>query len=71
MAQANKPTSSIQLVAFNQFVNQTKEKMALNLIYEFERVNSMPDTLSKALKLRELKTAINQFVKDHPSRIAN
>jgi hypothetical protein len=73
MAQENNPSSSIQLVAFNQFVNPSKEKIALNLIYELEKIHSMPDTagLSKALKLRELKSSISQFVKDHPPRVAN
>jgi len=69
MSQANESITSIKFAVLNPFVNQSKEKLALNLIYEYEKIQSMQNTagLSKALKLRELQSAISQFVKDYPN----
>jgi len=72
MPQANEPITSIKLVVFNQFVNQSKEKTAIDLIYEYEEIMSMPIAaeLSKGVRYLEWKDAMNQFVKDYPQRIS-
>lgn len=72
MSQANEPITSIKLVAFNQFMYQSKEKRAIDLIYEYEEIMSMPLTaeLSKGVRYLKWKDAMNQFVKDYPQRIS-
>lgn len=72
MSQANEPITSIKLVVFNQFVNQSKEKTAIDLIYEYQEIMSMPISagLSKGVRYLEWQSAMNQFVKDYPQRIS-